>query len=74
MANVELRDGAGPDTDTDHARRRRIGFDQHNPQVFVYLGHDLLLGLVNNAAIGRASDVVEDEHLAIGAAAGEQGA
>ena len=40
----------------------------------VHLRHDLILGLVDDPAVGRASDVVEDEHLAVGAAAREQGA
>jgi len=38
----------------------------------VHLRHDLILGLVDDPAVGRASDVVEDEHLAVGAAAREQ--
>lgn len=38
-----------------------------------HLRNNLFLGLVHNAAVGRPPNVVEEQLLALGAAAGEQG-
>mmetsp|Transcript_20852 Transcript_20852/g.52629 ORF Transcript_20852/g.52629 Transcript_20852/m.52629 type:complete len:262 (-) Transcript_20852:492-1277(-) len=75
VAHVELRDSAGPDPDTHDGRLGSIVLERHSllAQVLVHLRNNLFLALVHNAAVGRPPNVVEEQLLALGAAAGEQG-
>mmetsp|Transcript_3878 Transcript_3878/g.7567 ORF Transcript_3878/g.7567 Transcript_3878/m.7567 type:complete len:394 (+) Transcript_3878:16-1197(+) len=62
MTDINLRDGSGPDTDTQFFGWRGVILDEHGADVLVYLCHELVLRLLEHSRVGNAADVVEDHH------------
>ena len=72
VADVELRDGGGPDADGDLLRGRRVIPDEHLPQIDIDLGDNLLVGHILDLAVEGPTKVAEEQDLALAHPAGEE--